>query len=428
MPSTDADVILIGAGAAGLTAARDLKRAGLSVICLEARDRIGGRILTVHDPLTPLPVELGAEFIHGRPPQTWDIIREARLRVQQISGRMVHAGAGGGDGDRVLEDIKQQGSEEHDESFLSFVERGDYKADDRAAASGFVEGFNAARKERIGVASIAQDERAADAIDGDYNFHFAAGYDSLVMALAGNSVRLHSVVERVEWSKGASAVHARSGLDGRRETLRAKRVVVTVPLGVLQAGDIRFDPEPTGILNAARELEFGQAVRVTLRFDRAFWEDHEKFAGAGFIFSDEPVFPTWWTTLPVVAPVITGWSAGPKADPLLGKSKSEVVNAALGALQRILGAAAGRLENAWFHDWHADPFARGAYSYVPAGGLAARRRLAEPVDETLYFAGEATDLLGYGGTVHGAIASGHRVAGQILGRAAVASNKGQRSG
>jgi monoamine oxidase len=208
----------------------------------------------------------------------------------------------------------------------------------------------------------------------------------------------------------------RSALDDHRETLHAERLVITVPLGVLQDGAIRFDPEPTHTLVAARALEFGQAIRVTLRFDRAFWEDEEKFAGASFLFSDEHVFPTWWTTRPVAAPVITGWSAGPKADALLGKNKTEVIRAALDSLGRILGMPLGRVENAWFHDWHADPFARGAYSYVPAGALAARRRLCEPVQDTLYFAGEATDLLGYGGTVHGAIASGNRAAGQVLGR------------
>jgi monoamine oxidase len=416
MPPSDADVIVIGAGASGLTAARDLERAGRSVICLEARDRIGGRIFTIHDPLTPLPIELGAEFIHGRPPEIWDIVHAARLPVHETSGRMVHAGAhtaDPGDMDRVIEDIKNRGADEPDESFLSFVERRDYSRTDRLAAAGFVEGFDAARKERIGVASLAQEERAADAIDGDCSFHISSGYDSLALGLARPCVRLNAIVESVVWRRGSVAVQVRSALDAHRETLHAKRVVVTVPLGVLQEAGIRFEPEPTAILEAARALEFGQAIRVTLRFDRAFWEDNETVAGAGFIFSDEAVFPTWWTTLPVAAPVITGWSAGPKADPLLGKSRSEVVSAALGSLGRILGETPGRLENAWFHDWHADPFSRGAYSYVPAGALPARQRLAEPVEDTLYFAGEATDLLGYGGTVHGAIASGHRVARQI---------------
>uniref|UniRef100_Q01NZ3 Tryptophan 2-monooxygenase n=1 Tax=Solibacter usitatus (strain Ellin6076) TaxID=234267 RepID=Q01NZ3_SOLUE len=416
MPASDANVIVIGAGAAGLAAARDLRRAGRNVLCLEARGRIGGRILTVHDPLTTVPVELGAEFVHGRPSQIWDIVREARLEVRETAGHMVSAADSGGDMDRVLKDVKQRGREEPDESFLSFVERGGYAPEDRQTASGYVEGFNAARKERIGVASLAQDERAADAIDGECSFHIGAGYDALAQALDCGSVRLHSIVEAVEWRRGSASVRVRSALDGHREMLLAERVVITVPLGVLQAGAIRFDPEPPHIMEAARALEFGQAVRITLRFDRAFWEEKEKFAGASFIFSEEPVFPTWWTTRPVVTPIIIGWSAGPKADPLLGKSQMEVITAALGSLERIVGTPPARLENAWFHDWHADPFARGAYSYVPAGALPARRRLSEPVEDTLYFAGEATDLLGYGGTVHGAIASGNRAAAQILGR------------
>jgi monoamine oxidase len=419
MARRDADVIVVGAGAAGLAAARDLERAGMRVICLEARERAGGRILTVHDKRSPVPVELGAEFVHGRPSQIWDAARAANLELREISGRMVGVPEDGNDeggwGDRVLSDIRRLATEERDESFLEFVERGNYGAGERRSATGYVEGFNAARKERIGVASLAQDARAADAIDGDSAFRFVAGYDALVAALGAQDVRLSSVVEAIEWRRGSARVLVRSAAGSW--ALTAERVVVTVPLGVLQAGVIRFDPEPAGILEAARALEFGQAVRVTLLFDRAFWEEKAETRGAGFLFSGEAVFPTWWTTLPVKAPVITGWSAGPKADPLLGKSEAEVVAAAVGAIGRIVGIPAGvTLVEAWMHDWHGDPWARGAYSYVPAGALWARRLLAEAVEGTLYVAGEATDLVGYGGTVHGAIASGQRAAGQILGR------------
>jgi monoamine oxidase len=227
-------------------------------------------------------------------------------------------------------------------------------------------------------------------------------------------VRLNSIVDAVKWRRGSATVEVRSALNGRRESLHSRRVLITVPLGVLQSGSIRFEPEPGVILGAAQALEFGNVFRVTLRFEKPFWADKPELSGASFILSEELVFPTWWTTLPVESAVITGWSAGPKADPLCGKTRSEIIDAALSSLEKIAGSLTARLENAWFHDWHADPFSRGAYSYVPAGKLAARAKLAEPVEDTLYFAGEATDLIGYGGTVHGAIASGKRAAAQIL--------------
>jgi monoamine oxidase len=184
------------------------------------------------------------------------------------------------------------------------------------------------------------------------------------------------------------------------------------------AGSIRFEPEPVEHLSAARALRFGQVVRLVLRFREAFWESNREISDAGFLLSDERLFPTWWTSLPVHAPVITGWSAGPHADELLGQSRSAVVSEAIARLARITGCArerlSGLLQAAYAHGWDEDPFARGAYSYVPAGALASRRRLAEPVAETFYFAGEATSLDGHGGTVHGAIASGKRAARQCI--------------
>jgi monoamine oxidase len=405
------DVIVIGAGAAGLAAVAELEGARLRVTCLEARDRIGGRIYTVP---SAYPIELGAEFIHGRPKEIFDVVAAAGLHAIETGGRMLHIPETiheAPDGGRVLEDLKTRTSPDNDETFQSFLDRGPYEEGEKKAATGFIEGFNAARKEEVSVASIAKDMRAGEEIDGDSSFRIQEGYVAVARALAGStaSVRLGSVVDSIEWQPGACTVKLHSG-----ETLRSSRVLVTVPLGVLQSGAIRFVPEPHEILEAVRALRFGQAARVVLRFGRAFWEDDPRFEDAGFILSDEPVFPTWWTTLPTRTPILTGWSAGPKADPLIGLSKDEVVERALDSLGRILGREPARLENGWYHDWHADPFARGAYSYVPAGALPAREALARPVEDTLYFAGEAIDLAGYGGTVHGAIVSGRRAARQIL--------------
>jgi monoamine oxidase len=192
---------------------------------------------------------------------------------------------------------------------------------------------------------------------------------------------------------------------------------------VLQAntgeeGAIRFDPEPADALKAARQLSFGQVVRTVLRFRDRVLDEKPDLSDAGFLLSREPVFPTWWTPLPFRAPIVTGWSAGPKADPLTGQNQTAIVARALKQFARITGLSAQRLHDsfasAYFHDWHADPYSRGAYSYTPAGAVGARTALAEPVRDTLFFAGEATETNGHSATVHGAIASGFRAARQVL--------------
>jgi hypothetical protein len=309
MPTDSFDVLVIGAGAAGLTALRQLERAGKRVLCLEARDRIGGRIFTVHDPLTPVPLELGAEFVHGRSTEIFELLHDMRLTFYELGGRIV----GGGGTDRVVEDIKRECDEARDETLHEFLDRHDYSEKEKQAAISFIEGFDAARASRISAISIGKDERAAERIEGDRTFRILSGYTSLLLGLGTSPVRLNSIVDAVKWCRESATVGVRSALNGRRESLHSRRVLITVPLGVLQSGSIRFEPEPGTILGAAQALEFGNVFRVTLRFEKPFWADKPELSGASFILSEEPVFPTWWTTLPVESAVITGWSAGPKA-------------------------------------------------------------------------------------------------------------------
>src|SRR5439155_13074759 len=159
--------------------------------------------------------------------------------------------------------------------------------------------------------------------------------------------------------------------------------------------------------------EFGQVYRVTFRFLSAFWEGDETLKRAGFVISKDKRFFTWWTTLPIVSPLLTGWTAGSAADHFRHSDRSAVVAEAMESLERALNLKAPRPQAVYFHDWHDDPFFRGAYSYVPVNGLSAREALSRPVDSTLFFAGEATNMNGHGGTVHGAIASGLRAANLI---------------
>jgi len=435
--SSPTDVVIVGAGAAGLSALEELDRAGCKVICIEARERIGGRILTFRDAFSPVRVELGAEFIHGRPPEIWDILHSGRLAAYDCAENAVYIenGAVQHHGDawalvgRVMDDMQRRAAKHKDRSFSSFLDESKHPENAKRLAAAYVEGFNAARKEVIGIASLAEDARAADQIDGNRSFRLLNGYDSLMLHLldgvndAQRKLRLNSIVKNIHWKRGSARVEICSALTGNLETVRSRRVVITVALGVLQAdtnaaGAIGFHPEPESTLRAARELRFGQVIRIVLRFREAFWEDTDEISDAGFLLSNEKFFPTWWTTLPVRVPILTGWSAGPHADGLLDQPLAEILIHAIADLARITGSTPDKLnsllEATYFHDWHGDPFARGAYSYVPASAMNARKTLAEPVERTLYFAGEATELNGHSATVHGAIATGKRVARQIL--------------
>jgi monoamine oxidase len=238
-----------------------------------------------------------------------------------------------------------------------------------------------------------------------------------------NKLKLNCAVEAIKWKSGSASVQFVPQCSGESQTVAAGQVLITAPLGVLQAqpgaqGAIRFHPEPGETLHAAQELRFGQVLRLILRFQEPVWEKSEDYGETGFLLSNEKDFPTWWTPLPVRAPSMTGWSSGPHADDLLGRPKVEIVNRAIHDLSRILSTREAKLKEllqaAYFHDWHGDGFARGAYSYVPAHAMAAREKLARPVAGTLFFAGEATELNGHSATVHGAIASGRRAARQVL--------------
>jgi monoamine oxidase len=217
-------------------------------------------------------------------------------------------------------------------------------------------------------------------------------------------------------------VRARSSLGTPLPPLRAHRLLVTLPLGVLQArpgaAAVRFSPSlPPDKRRAIAALAVGDVVKVAARFAAPPWERHEQRLGPLRMVHARPAaIPTWWRPLPHEGPMLIGWAGGPAATALSGRPPEQIARRALTSLARVLDAdTLPPAAQAWrVVDWARDPFAAGAYSWVPVGAGAAPAVLAAPVADTLFFAGEATQIGGAGGTVHGALGTGYRAADEIL--------------
>jgi monoamine oxidase len=444
--STDADVIIIGAGVSGLAAAAALSKSGRKIVILEARDWLGGRVLTREDPVCHAPIEFGAEFIHGLAPAIWKPLQKRNVNISEVKGDNWCWERGSlstcdffSEVEHILEKMDDRSP---DESFVGFLERcfpdskqNTKQQEAKERALEYVSGFNAADPELVGVHWLVKGMRAEEKIEGDRAFRPATGYASLIdtfldeLSQADVSIQTSMIVDEIDWKRGHSNVRAR-GLQGIRD-FTAPRIIVTLPLAVLQAtppalGAVRFSPPlPGPKLEALTKLEMGKVIRVVLRFSHRFWDAispqgnrSKTLAGMSFLFSQDQWFPTWWTTLPAKFPIITGWAPFRSAERLSGKDRSFVVAHSLQSLGLMLNIAAQDLEPlleaAYFHDWQSDPFSRGAYSYGKVGADGAQEALASPVDGSLFFAGEATDTTGRNGTVDGAIASGRRAAAEIL--------------
>lgn len=430
---------------AGLTAARSLAEAGRSVIVLEAAPRVGGRIFTMR--AGGETIELGAEFIHGRPPELWSLIEEAGLETYESAGphlsyedgRLVFGAREGDEEDArfvVLEKLEAWTGP--DLTFADYLAQQSFPDEVHYGAIGYVEGFNAADHRVIGIAALGMQQAAEDQVEGDRLFRIRGGYDSLPnfqaekFTQAGGTLLLDTLVERIEWSPGHVVVSA--NVAGRPTTHRATQAIVTVPLGVLQQGATEFVPVPPAIHEAHR-LRMGHARRFTLLFGAEFWRtlaaamptvisaaapsaDPAISAGFSFLFAFDQMPPVWWTAHPVPGNSLTGWVGGPRSDTLANLTPAQLGELACETLARILALPAESLRAdllaCYTHNWSRDALAFGAYSYVPAGALDACSKMTIPAEDTIFFAGEHTDTTGHWGTVHAAIRSGLRAAQQVL--------------
>lgn len=417
---------MIGAGMAGLTAARQLAEAGRRVLVLEARDRVGGRILTLRDQGEIL--ELGAEFIHGRPAELWNLIHEAGLETYALDGKDVcHKNGRLKKCDEIGEVFKFLNGLEKwkgvDLAFADYPLLEKLSPEKRDEVIHYVQSFNAADYRHIGIHALAVQQRAEREIASDEVFRVRDGYDRVPEFVAnkvreaGGRIELSRTVEKIEWERGNVRVHVRDG--GELAQYSATQAVITLPLGVLQHLGVVFNPVPPTLI-AANQLAMGPVRRFTLLFRERWWaaQDKVKLPKLSFLFAQDAMPPVWWTAYPWESRTLTGWIGGPRSAAFDQFTREQVGDAACKELAKIFALPVsmlrGQLIACATHDWQTDPYSCGAYSYVPAGALDAVLKMAMPVEQTLYFAGEHTDTTGHWGTVHAAMRSGIRAAWQVL--------------
>jgi monoamine oxidase len=421
------DVVVIGAGAAGLAAAHDLAHKGLKVAVLEARNRVGGRILTVRENTLSPPIELGAEFIHGKPKAVQSAVQRAGLDIHEVGGEtwacisnsLKKSEDSATLWKKVVKTMKRAGRA--DQTFEAFIKNSEHSAHLKEFATSYVEGFHIADSGRVSVHSLVEENEASERIEGESLFRIDNGYGALMQWYVNNCaavIRLNTRVRTVHWVQERVRVELTTEGAPAREIVTARAALVTIPLPLLQDENaeaaIRFDPDIVSIRKAARQLAMGSAIRISLSFSERLWSGVSP--RLQFVNCPHLAFPTWWTSLPRETNIITGWAGGPRAEPLPAHPEL-LLTTAIRSLSHVLKMPDSRILHSlrahYFHDWSRDPFSLGAYSYTPVFHVNARVELATPVQGTLFFAGEATSTTGTHGSVHGAIESGLRAAHQV---------------
>ena len=413
------DVIIIGAGAAGLIAMLDLLKEGYRVCMLEAADKAGGRISTVKEKGFKTYIEAGAEFIHGKLPLTLKLLNEAGISYYEVEGKMcgVRNGAWKSDEhnenwDEFISKLKKLKTDTTIFEFLTENFSDNKYMGLRQDVQRFAEGFDLADISRASVLSIKDEWQDIE----KPQYRIEGGYGQLIKYLLDQCIEINamfyfnSCVNKIDYKKKPVAVYTQEN-----KKFEADKLIITASAGILQSGIIQFAPalKEQGI--AIQGLGFGAVIKFLLQFKTNFWNKYEN--EIGFILSDEKV-PTWWTQLPIENNLLTGWMGESKAMENVFQPETDLLKIAIESLSSIFKIPVleinEQLESYKIINWQEHPTTKGGYSFSTLYTKEAKKILSTPVDEAIYFAGEAVSQGESQGTVESALQSGKEVASLMI--------------